>query len=319
MLGKFTYSLLRPKYWLAWIALFILWLFSFVPFKLKQRLLNRIGKKNYAKNPRRQTAVHANLNLCYPHLNKAEKQQIVDAYQQHAAWALADMSWIWFRSIKQVCARTRIINAQFLPADKSTPIIFLCPHMLWLEYAVLSLADRYPMAGIFNTFPHPVLDWAVNRKRAQMKPRAIRRQSGKTIDQLVNAVKDGFSVFHLMDEDYGAKRSVFAPFFGVPKATLANIGDLIQRSNALLIPVCPMYCANSNMIDVKIYPPLDLRQHSADALYLAQQVNQAYETMIKECPAQYMWSLLYFKSSPPGNKRDIYGDYVALSDIENDA
>ena len=47
-------------------------------------------------------------------------------------------------------------------------------------------------------------------------------------------------------------------------------------------------------VHVRPLDPLD-----GDAALAARQINQAMETLVRECPAQYLWSYDRYKSPPP--------------------
>lgn len=315
--GQFDYQLLKPKFWLAWLALGLLYLFSCLPVKWRWRIMGYVGKKSLYGNQRRLNSVHANINLCFPEWSVAQKQQLLAQYWQSAGFGVGEMAWLWFRSKKAIKARTVIEGKAHLSAAQKTgrTIIFLVPHMMFLEYAAYALAYHLKVGAIFNTFKHPLIDWLVARKRRQFSDMPIRRQSGNTLQQLIDASGDGWNIYHLADEDLGIERSVFAPLFGTPKATLANLGKLIGATNGLIVPCHAQYRHSDDKIVVHLAAPLDLTPICADAVATATAVNQAYERMIRANPGEFMWNLHYFRTRPEGDARRMYDSFV---DFETD-
>lgn len=306
--GTFHKGLLHPKHWLTWLVLILVWLFTCLPVSLRRGIMYPVGRKSLFASKGRERAVKANLNICFPNLNHAEKQAMLMQHANYSGFAISEIAWMWFRSLKRIQQRTRIEGIEHLHKAKADnrPVIYLIPHMFWLEYGAFALGQEYPIAGIFNTFKNPVLDWLVGMKRAQLSKNPIRRQSGGTISQVIGLVNDGVAVHHLMDEDLGAKRSVFAPYFGTPKATLANMAEIIQQTQAIVLPCTTRYEIGEDKMVINIDAALDWNEYADDPVAIAEQVNLAYEKMVRISPEQYMWNLRYFRNRPEGDDREFY-------------
>ena len=310
--GTFHKGLLHPKHWLTWLVLILIWLLTYLPANLRRTIMYPIGRKSLFASKGREHAVKANLNICFPNLSSTEKQAMLIQHANYSGFAISEMAWIWFRSLKRIKQRTYIEGIEHLHQAKANnrPIIYLTPHMLSLEYGLFALGQEYPIATIFNTFKNPVLDWLVGMKRAQLSTNCIRRQSGSTIAQAISLINNGVALYHLMDEDLGTKHSVFAPYFGTPKATLANMAEIIQQTQALILPCTTYYEADKDKMIVHIGNPLDWRNYSHNPITIAEQVNLAYEKMVRINPEQYMWNLRYFRNRPKNDKRKFYSENI---------
>lgn len=304
----FHAGLLHPKHWLAWALLGVVFLITCLPVRVRYALFSRIGVMAYQRSAKRQNTVSTNLKICFPNLSDLQAQALARSYAGYSGFAMAEMAWIWFRSLKRIKARTEIIGqAHLAQALKSKrPIMFLVPHTLFLEYGAFCVAQETSCAGIFNTFDNPVVDWLVLRQRKKLTQHIIRRQSGNTIDRIIALGKQGVSMFHLLDEDLGAKRSVFVPLFGTPKATLANIGHIVSETQAIVLPCATHYDKKQDKMVVTLGEALDLFSVQHDPVAVATRVNQAYEIMISRHPAQYMWNLKLFRHRPEGDEHSFY-------------
>lgn len=324
---QFHRGLLHPKYWLTWLGVGLIGLFSCLPASWRRAALAPVGRKAIFSSKGRLRAVKANINLCFPDLSKDEKQAMLLRHAEHAGFALGEVAWAWFRSLKRIKQRTIIEGIEHLRKAEASgrPIILLVPHMLYLDYVVMSITHETPCAGIFNTFKNPVVDWLVALKRGGSARHSatlhkdptidnrltlIRRQDGGTIEQIISRAKQGFAIVHLMDEDLGADRSVFAPLFGIEKATLANMSHILQETQALVLPLTLRYEKDSNQYRLHMDEALDLKDCYADKVAISTAINQAYEKLIRFAPDQYMWNLRIFRSRPEGDTRSFYSGNV---------
>lgn len=320
---KFHNGLLHPKYWPTWLGVGLIGLFSCLPAAWRRAALAPVGRKAIFSSKGRLRAVKANINLCFPELNQAEKQAMLLRHAEHAGFALGEIAWAWFRPLKRIKRRTDIEGIEHLRNAEASgrPIILMVPHMLYLDYVVMSITHETPCAGIFNSFKNPVIDWLVALKRGGSARHSatlhkdqtldnrltlIRRQDGGTVEQIIARAKQGFAIVHLMDEDLGAKRSVFAPMFGIEKASLANTSHILKKTNALVLPLTVRYDKASNKYLLHMDEALDLQHCYEDKVAVSTAINKAYEKLISFAPDQYMWNLRIFRNRPEGDNRKFY-------------
>jgi len=116
---------------------------------------------------------------------------------------------------------------------------------------------------------------------------------------ILRTLKKGEIVWYAPDQDFGTERSVFAPFFGVPTATLTTTARLAKLTGAPVLPQFSRRLPGSQGYLVTILPPLE-NFPSGDDVVDATRVNQVIETGVKEAPGQYLWVHRRFKSRPPG-------------------
>ena len=58
-------------------------------------------------------------------------------------------------------------------------------------------------------------------------PVLLSRQDG--MRRALKALKDGYPFYYPPDMDFGARDSIFAPFFGVPAATITGVSAGLRR------------------------------------------------------------------------------------------
>jgi lauroyl-KDO2-lipid IV(A) myristoyltransferase len=116
---------------------------------------------------------------------------------------------------------------------------------------------------------------------------------------MIKQVRAGKWLYYLPDEDRGEDNSVFAPFYGIQKATTGTVGRLAKSCRAVVVPMETAYSPQQRRFLIRFHEPMtaltgDDEQHDA-AL-----VNQAIERILDEDPAQYMWSAKIFRTRPKG-------------------
>jgi KDO2-lipid IV(A) lauroyltransferase len=109
----------------------------------------------------------------------------------------------------------------------------------------------------------------------------------------------------LYGADHGAKgkTSVFVPFFGIPAATVTATHHLARLSGAAVIPFFQRRREGGGYV-FRMEAPL-ANFPSDDPVADAARVNALMERMVREAPAQYLWSYKRFKARPPG-AADVY-------------
>jgi KDO2-lipid IV(A) lauroyltransferase len=94
------------------------------------------------------------------------------------------------------------------------------------------------------------------------------------------------------------KDSVFAPFFGIPAATITATHHLARLSGAAVIAFFHRRLDDGRYA-IRLEAPL-AGFPSGDALADTSRVNACIERMVREAPAQYLWMHKRFKTRPPG-------------------
>jgi KDO2-lipid IV(A) lauroyltransferase len=104
-------------------------------------------------------------------------------------------------------------------------------------------------------------------------------------------------LWYAPDQDMLGKDTVFAPFFGIPAATITATHQLARLSGCAVLPF--FHHREGDRYVLRIGAPLaDFPSH--DAAADSARVNAAIEAMVREAPAQYLWVHRRFKRRPQG-------------------
>ena len=91
---------LHPRFWLLWLGLGLLWLVVQLPYRVLLVLGRVLGALLYRLAGSRRHIAERNLELCFPNLNAAEREQLLKA--NFAALGIGffetAMGWWWAKS-----------------------------------------------------------------------------------------------------------------------------------------------------------------------------------------------------------------------------
>jgi KDO2-lipid IV(A) lauroyltransferase len=100
--------------------------------------------------------------------------------------------------------------------------------------------------------------------------------------------------------DFGARDAIFAPFFGVPAATITGLSRLARATDARVVPVITRMTEEG--YEVALQPPwTDYPGASVEADTV--RMNAFIEAEVRKMPEQYYWVHKRFKTRPQGEKK----------------
>ena len=301
-----TLKCFKPKYWGNWLALGLLFFFSYCPVCIRDRFAAWVANRIYnAKflNKRKKIAF-TNLTLCFPEYTEAQKEQLMRDNIKALAQIAVSLGELKFRSREYLLNRVNLIGEQYLQdiVAQNKSALFLSPHSYGLDYASIAgiNARGYPLSAMFNDYKNPVFDWFVGGYRTRFthitgKGALYHRSEG--LKPAIKSLRDKTHFFYLPDEDHGRKKSIFVPFYATQKATLPLVGRLAKLGNAVILPIYSSYNDKTAKFDIIIHKPLYNilnEDQEQDSLLM----NQAIEQLINENRSQYMWSLKLLKTRP---------------------
>ncbi len=293
----FSRQLLAPQHWLTWAGVGVFAGIAWLPWQARRWLGRHLGNWIYRHNRKRRAVVLSNLRLCFPALTDSQREQMAQSHLQEYASAMLDYSLLFFRARRQVYQRTRISGREHLEQAIAAGqnVILMLGHSVWLEFAPIAIGQYYRAYGSYKPFRNPVINWLIARSRLQDVEFVVAREEGMM--KLVKALEPGRLMFFLPDEDHGSKHSVFAPFFGIPKATLTTPARLTKLGKAVALPILTFFNPAYGAYEIVIGNPLP-DFPSKDEVQNAQTLNKGLQTLIAQHPEQYMWVLKLFRTRP---------------------
>jgi len=175
-------------------------------------------------------------------------------------------------------------------------LLFLTPHLGCFEITAQAYAARFgadrPMTVLFRPSRQPWLRELVDHSRERPGLRtAPTTLSG--VRQLVQALKSGEAVGLLPDQVPPKGLGAWAPFFGRDAYTMTLSARLARSADTQVLLSWGERLPWGQGYVVHVRPlPVPL---PAEPLAAAQAVNAAMESLVRESPAQYLWSYDRYK------------------------
>jgi len=190
-------------------------------------------------------------------------------------------------------------GAELIEAARATGrgILFLTPHLGCFEATAQGYARRFGrITVLYRPARKPWLRELVATARVRTNLAAAPTTLAG-VKQLLKALKSGEAVGLLPDQVPPQGQGVWAPFFGKPAYTMTLPARLAQQANASLL------LAWGERLSFGRGYRIHLREWNAaidsDAAAVAAQLNARMESLIRECPAQYMWGYARYKEPRP--------------------
>ncbi|OIN93217.1 MAG: lipid A biosynthesis acyltransferase [Comamonadaceae bacterium CG1_02_60_18] len=175
-------------------------------------------------------------------------------------------------------------------------VLFLTPHLGCFEITAQAYAQRFGAQAPMTVLYRP------SRKawlRALVGP--ARQRPGLTsapttlsgVKQMIKALKQGESVGLLPDQVPPLGMGLWAPFFGRDAYTMTLSVRLVQQTGAAVLLAWGERLSWGRGYCVHVVPlPNPL---SADLPSAVADINQAMETLVRQCPGQYLWGYARYK------------------------
>lgn len=178
-------------------------------------------------------------------------------------------------------------------------VLFLTPHLGCFEITAQAYAQRFgahhPLTVLFRPARQAALRDLV--AGARQRPGLLTAPTTLAgVKQLIKALKAGDAVGLLPDQVPPSGQGVWAPFFGRDAYTMTLSARLAQAGQTQVLVSWGerLSWGRGYRVHVRAFGPLD-----GDPVQAARQINLAMEALVRECPAQYLWSYDRYKTPPP--------------------
>lgn len=296
----FEIRFLGPRFWPLWAGFALLWLLALWPAAWRASLATRLADLFYKRNQKRYQIVKTNLAWCFPEMGEDERDRLGRSYFRYLLLAMLDIGVFWWGSEARFRRNIVLQNdsplAGALAAGRRV-IVVTC-HTPGLDRGGVALSADYPFETFVKEARNPLLEWMSARRRVRFGGLVFTRSGG--LRPVLKGMRQGNALYILTDEDLGPESAEFAPFFGIPRATLTTPSRLARMTDAEVFMAFTWYDDKHHRYVVQFYDKLDNfpgESEQSDAARL----NTLLEKMIREHPDQYMWSLRLFQTMVDGS------------------
>ena len=282
-------------------------LLALVPMRLLAAASGPLSTLGWWLAKSRRRVALTNLRLCFPQLSEAERENIARAHFRAYMQAALEHGFLWNASGEKIRRYVSLHDEhewkQFREGENQKPVIWLCPHFIGLDACAIRISVDTSGCSLYSEQSNADLDQMMLAGRTRFsESKIIARTEG--VKPIIRAMKSGLPFYYLPDMDFGARDSVFVPFFGVKAATITGVSRLAKLTGAAVVPVIATQRPNGNGYDVRFYPAWD-KFPSGDDEADARRVNGFIEERVLENTAQYLWTHKRFKTRPP-NEPSVY-------------
>lgn len=284
------------------LALGLLWLLHLLPLGALAALGRGVGALLWHLAAERRHVVRTNLRLCFPAMAEREREALAREHVKLVTRSFLERSLAWWASAERIRRLVRIEGlARFKALAAERPTILLVPHFVGLDMCATRLALEINAVSIYASQKNEVVNRLLLHGRSRFGDQLLlSRQEG--VRATVKAMRAGRPFYYLPDQDYGARDAIFAPFFGVPAATITGLARLARLGDAAVVPCIARMGPRGEGYVLEIGEPW-AGFPTGDIEADTRRMNAAIEQVVLTMPAQYYWVHKRFKTRPPGEPR----------------
>jgi KDO2-lipid IV(A) lauroyltransferase len=269
----------------------ILRVLSLLPLRALHALGTVLGWITYGMSPTYRRHLRA-------HLAQAG---FTDARVRRAAIAsagkmIAEVPALWFRPQAEVAAlvrETHGVDEAFAARAQGKALLFLTPHMGSFEVAAQFAAAHAPITFLYRPPKMRWLDPLMREGRSRGNARLVPADL-KGVRQLFLALRRGETVGFLPDQVPGKGEGEWAEFFGRPAYTMTLAMRLAERDNVTCYLAYARRLPRGHGYAIEVRPlPAPQAGETPE-----RRLNRGIESLIRECPEQYLWSYNRYKGLP---------------------
>ena len=236
---------LSPRFWPMWCVIGVLRLVSLLPYHAQLRVGAGMGRLLMRINRNRMSVIDTNLARCFPEKSTCERDRIRYDCFRNIGISLIEMGLCWWWPPEKLKPLVEIRGKEHIDAAIAAgrgPIL-LTGHYTSLEIGGRLLTLFMPLQALYRTQRNALFDSYLFTKRSSYLTRLISR---KHTLQLIKGLKSCIPTWYAPDQNFRRERNVFAPFMGIPAATLTASSRLAQSSGAVMLPYYPERKADGN-------------------------------------------------------------------------
>ena len=288
-----------PRHWPVWLGVGLCMALARLPWPLQRALGTAIGWLALRLLRSRRDAARANLALCLPELDEAQREALLQANFRDVGIGLFEFARAWWGSVAPMRRDVRIEGLEILRELQANGrgVLMVSGHFMTLELCGRLLCDHVPLAGMYRRHRSPVMEWAVMRGRLRYASAMFGNGDTRAA---IRHLKRGGLLWYAPDQDMRGKETVFAPFFGIPAATITATHQFARLTGCAVVPF--FHRREGGRYVLRIGPPLEPFP-TDNVVTDSARVNAAIEAMVREAPSQYLWLHRRFKRQPDGVSR----------------
>jgi KDO2-lipid IV(A) lauroyltransferase len=271
--------------------------------RLPQRLLIALGATLaivlWLPLASRRRIARINLALCFPELDVRAREKLLRTNLRNTVVGVLELLRAWYAPSHCLSGLADIQGLDRLRSALADGhgVLLLTGHFTHTELAVRLVSEALgrPVRTVIRRHNSLCLESAFEAARARVFGPTIAK---KDVRGLLRTLQSGDAVTYSADQNF-TYQAVFAPFFGVPAATLTSSSELVRRSGATMLPFW-FHRDAAGRYHIEIAAPWT-DWPSADPEHDARRYMFELEQVVRRHPEQYLWVHRRFKTRPEGS------------------
>ncbi|MEE9142916.1 MAG: lysophospholipid acyltransferase family protein [Gammaproteobacteria bacterium] len=285
-----------PRYWPVWIGLGLCWLLHMLPFRLQLYFGGLLGRGFYYIRAKYRRITRSNIDVCFPEWSEEQKTQCVHDHFKSIGMSLPEVAYAWWASEKRLHALDVVEGLEHLEAARAPGcgVILLAAHFTTLEIAgVLLGVFNGPIDAFYRPPRNKLLDKVMREGRSRASECLIPSNDFRAA---IRSLREGRTIWYAFDQHLKqAKGSMMVSFFGKPSLTHPALRTLAKRTGAVVVPFHSVREVGRKLRYVLRLGPALTNFPSGDAEADLLRLNKIIEGMVRDAPAQYLWTRDQFK------------------------
>ena len=290
-----------PRVWGTWVLVGLGWLIARLPLRLSIALGKAVGRAGFHLASSRRHIADVNLRLCFPELSRSERQTLIERNFTHVGVGLVETMIAWLNPRRRIYDRCTITGLEHLERAQQLGkgVLLISAHFTCIDIGSQPVSRVANVDVMYRENKNPVWEWLQVHGRQHYFQGVLEREN---LRQALQSLKAGNGLWYAADQDYGPRHSVFAPFFGIPAATITATARLAAFNDSPVLFMTQTRDLDNLLWRVDISPPIQ-GFPCGDKVADATRINALIETAVREHPEQYLWMHRRFKTRPQGEQR----------------
>lgn len=289
----------RPR--LALLTIATLTLLSILPFRFSQAMGTLVGWVNWLLDTQAAKVTLANLRVCLPELDDAERDELARQSLMQTGQTLAETPRIWLGNIKKNRHLIRAVEGGELldsALAENRGVILILPHLGNWELVNVYFGEDVKMTALYQSPRIQELGDFLKKTRSRYGNDMI-PAGGISFRTAARTLKEGGIVTVLPDQV--PSDGAYASFFGVDALTDVFTSRLVQRVNPEVLCVFMKRLSGAGFCIT--FRPVEHGIFSKDLPTSLAALNKSIQNCVEEIREQYQWEYKRFKERPAGEAK----------------
>ena len=285
------------RMWPTWFVVGLAWCITRLPLPAMLAIGRTLGRILHRLARDRRHVTKRNLECCFPEESTERIDEMTREVFEQVGMGSVELMIPWLNPGRDLSACFEVRGVEHLEqaVAQGRGVILVGAHYAVMDVISQPLSLCGPIDVMYRFNKNPVWEWLQVTGRKRYFDGVIEREDTR---QVLRRLKQGRVIWYAADQDYGRKHSVFAPFFGMPAATIVATSRFARLNQSPVLILRQIRTKTPGWI-LEFFPIIE-DFPSDDDVADATRLNALLEDIIRQEPTQYLWLHKRFKTRPEG-------------------